>query len=144
MLEALIYVSAANAPLNDGDIQDILAVAGRNNPAEGLTGALIFSGSIFVQMLEGTPINLDDMMRRIVADDRHNAVVVLARDSIQRRHFDGWSMAYRQIEGLVADELHRQIGWDNTIKKLLDSVIEQQSMESLAAVMEETFKNLKY
>ncbi len=132
MLESLIYISAADPSIKKQDIDNILASALRNNLAEDLSGALIFSGSIFVQILEGPASNLDDMMYRIKADHRHDAVTVMAREEIAYRRFANWSMAYRNVDGLAADELHVQFGWDNTIRCLLDSVRSEQSLSVLS------------
>jgi len=134
MLEALVYISAANPEVGDRDIQDIRAAAERNNPAEQLTGALIFTGSTFVQLLEGSPICLDAIMGRIASDRRHSAVVGLARGPIEQRQFPSWSMAYQAMDGLVADQLHAQLGWDNTVKKLLDAIPHQHSINSLSPI----------
>lgn len=131
MLEALIYISAADPEIGIQDIQDILVSAERNNSAVQLTGALIFTGSIFVQLLEGNPRSLDRTMERIVKDGRHRAVIGLARGPIQERQFPSWSMAYQVIDGLPADQLYAQIGWDNKVKKLLDSIPHQHSINSL-------------
>lgn len=134
MLEALVYISVANQTTGDQDIQDILAASERNNPVEQLTGALIFSGSMFCQLLEGSSENLDHRMLRIAADNRHSAVEILARSPTENRQFSSWSMAYRLIEGLAADELYAQLGWDNTIKKLLGAISQQHSIQSLTLV----------
>ncbi len=134
MLEALVYISAADPEIGDRDIQDILAAAERNNPAEQLTGALIFTGSIFVQLLEGSPVCLDAMMGRIVSDSRNSAVIGLARGPIAQRQFPSWSMAYQVMDGLAADQLHAQVGWDNTVKKLLDAIPYQHSINSLTPI----------
>lgn len=134
MLEALVYISAADQKVGVQDIQNILAVAERNNSAVQLTGALIFTGSIFIQLLEGNPRSLDRTMDRIVSDSRHNAVIGLARGPIVQRQFPSWSMAYQNTDGVAADQLHAQLGWDNTVKKLLDTIPHQHSITSLTPV----------
>ncbi|WP_262693610.1 BLUF domain-containing protein [Kordiimonas aquimaris] len=144
MLEALVYVSAANPEISDSDVEDILEVAKRNNFADQLTGALIFTGTLFVQLLEGNPRNLDQRMRSIVLDDRHSAVIALARGSITQRQFPSWSMAYRAMDGLTADRLHAQVGWDNSVKKLLDTIPYQHSINSLTTIFESILDELQH
>ncbi len=143
MLEALVYVSAANPEIDSQDVENILAAAERDNPSHELTGALIFTGSLFVQLLEGQSEKLDYMMNRIIADNRHSAVIALARGSIDHRQFPSWSMAYQMVEGLAADELHSQIGWDNTVKKLLDTIPQQHSIKSLTPIFVNVLGELK-
>jgi len=142
MLEALVYISAANPEVGDKDIQDILAVAERNNSAVQLTGALIFTGSIFIQLLEGNPRSLDRTMDRIVSDGRHSSVIGLARGPIEQRQFPSWSMAYQVMDGVAADQLHAQVGWDNTVKKLLDAIPHQHSINSLTPIFAGVLREL--
>ncbi len=143
MLEALIYISAANPTVVQRDIDDILEVAQRNNLIEELTGALIFSGTTFFQLLEGPAGNLNGMMRRIKADTRHGAVAIIAQEPIEQRRFKGWSMAYRKVESLAADTLHTQIGWDNSIKKLLDTIPKDRSIAELTSVIANLIEELE-
>lgn len=132
MLEALMYVSAADPRITRSDIDAILETAVRNNLRDKLTGALIFSGSIFVQILEGETLNIQNLMTKIRADRRHDAVTVVAQEVIGHRRFGSWSMAYRATDGLATEQLHAQFGWDNAISKLVRRLPSERSLSALS------------
>jgi hypothetical protein len=52
-LLSVIYVSVADPLIRDEDIAAILLAARRNNRRDDLTGALIYNGHNFMQLLEG-------------------------------------------------------------------------------------------
>lgn len=135
MLEALMYISAARPGITESDIEAILQDAVRRNQVEQITGALIFSGSIFIQILEGPPAGLDAVFQAIKKDSRHLAVSILAREPITQRRFASWSMAYRSVRGLLAEELHAQFGWDNAIRKILEGSPQSRSLSALSTAV---------
>lgn len=92
-LERLVYRSDAVA-LSDGpvDLSDIVSTAVRNNGRRRLTGALALKDGVFVQVIEGDPEVLTELMETIEADDRHRNVRVLARWPVQAQLFLGWAM----------------------------------------------------
>lgn len=133
MLQSLMYISAANPRIRQRDLEDILHSSAHNNQRDGLTGALVYSGSIFVQILEGEAQALDTLMAVLRTDKRHDAVTMVARETVAARRFASWSMAYRRVDGLAAEQLHSQMGWDMSIKRLLDGVPEDRSLKTLSA-----------
>lgn len=133
MLETLMYISVAEPRVSDTDIDAILYASVRNNQRDDITGALIFSGSIFAQILEGNPEQLDALMDKLETDPRHHGVSVIAREPVAHRRFAGWSMAYRSVSGTLAEELHNQLGWDAAVNDLLQNVPEDRSLRTLLA-----------
>lgn len=99
----ILYISTVS-PTEAVDLQSILAVARRNNQAEGITGLLMFNGKRFLQVLEGPAASVEQTFARIQRDARHRAHVVLSRKAVDRREFGDWSMAFRDGgEGAVHD-----------------------------------------
>lgn len=101
-LYSLAYISKnaideANQAV-EAQIKLILDAAHRNNPALGVTGALLYSGGWFCQVLEGEEDVLDELFETIQMDPRHNQVTVLHFDEIETRGFDEWAMAYAGIQ----------------------------------------------
>lgn len=92
----LVYASRNLVPEAEveAEVADILAKARRNNPALGVTGALLFSAEAFVQALEGGMEAVEQVFERIQCDLRHTDVVVLEAGAVESRAFPGWSMAY--------------------------------------------------
>lgn len=91
-LERLVYRSRAIVP-PASELDAILRQSIWNNARARVTGALGHCGDTYVQLLEGPPASLDDLLSRLGADRRHRDLVVLDRESAQARLVPGWSMA---------------------------------------------------
>ncbi len=76
------------------EIAGILDAARENNRRAGITGALLFSGGRFAQVLEGPRSALEDLFETIECDPRHSDVIILHFHPIEARSFGDWSMAY--------------------------------------------------
>ena len=70
----------------------ILSVARRNNPREGITGALICRHDLYLQLIEGPADAIDALYERIAADDRHTNIAVLLTEEVGERMFPAWAM----------------------------------------------------
>lgn len=94
----LVYASrcvlTASGPSLEAEVQNILAASRRNNPACGVTGALLFSADCFAQTLEGPPETVGALYERIQLDERHTDTVILEAGMVPAREFGDWSMAY--------------------------------------------------
>ena len=105
-LERLIYCSKATVPTNSlALLTDILAVSQRNNERDHLTGALAISDGWFLQVIEGSPQNLDRLLARLEADSRHARLEVLQRRKVRVRLFEKWSMASARITPALGQDL---------------------------------------
>ena len=90
-LDYLIYASQPFG-FDEAMLAGILTQARRNNPAGGITGALIVRADIYLQWLEGPPAALDALFGRIRADNRHLAVTRLDGGQCGARRFGDWAM----------------------------------------------------
>ncbi len=70
----------------------ILSAARRNNPALGITGALICRHDLYLQLIEGPADAIDTLYARIIADDRHANVELLLSEDVGERLFPNWAM----------------------------------------------------
>lgn len=93
----LLYhsVSALSSSNEENEIASIVKDSIAWNAQMGVTGALIYTGSRFVQALEGDRDTVEQLVKSIAADPRHNQVTVVHRDQIAERRFSTWQMAYR-------------------------------------------------
>lgn len=93
---SILYVSKSQIAANDTDavIGDILADARERNAALGVTGALVFTGTRFAQLLEGDRAAVHGLLDKILLDPRHTDTYVFDEWPIERRVFRSWSMAY--------------------------------------------------
>lgn len=107
----LVYASRANfmagadnATVNS-DMARILMQSRKNNPANGLVGALYFADGCFFQCLEGPADAVDALYARLHQDTRHRDLKVLSRNAIQQLSFSRWSMKFVPNAGAVRDLL---------------------------------------
>lgn len=77
------------------DVKSLLEVSQRNNARDEVTGLLYTDGKRFLQVLEGPKSVVEDAFLRIIADERHHALVLLSRRETARREFGEWAMAQR-------------------------------------------------
>jgi Sensors of blue-light using FAD len=74
-------------------LDDILTVSRLNNARNGITGALICRGDLYLQLIEGPSDAIAATYARIAADkDRHVNVQPLLSRSVDERLFPGWAM----------------------------------------------------
>jgi len=76
------------------NVEEILAKSRHNNERDGITGALLFNGGCFAQVLEGPLKKVEAAFERIQQDERHGEVSLLALDPIEARAFPNWAMGY--------------------------------------------------
>ena len=79
-MRSIIYVSVADPLITPEDIADILGTARRNNARDALTGALIFNGHNFMQLLEGP----GDKVEACLAAIRDDTPVVTCAKGLER------------------------------------------------------------
>ncbi|MFT4275624.1 MAG: BLUF domain-containing protein [Rhodopseudomonas sp.] len=96
------------------EIESILAAARRNNPRLSITGALLFNRGLFAQVLEGPCESVETLFEKILRDERHGDIQVLAFTASSGRLFSNWSMAFlgrsREDENLFG-HIGRQTGF---------------------------------
>jgi hypothetical protein len=91
MLTQLIY-SSVPFGFDRSMLAGILVAARRNNPRDGITGALICRQDLYLQLIEGPTEAIDALYAKIVADDRHQDVTPLCRGEVDGRLFGDWAM----------------------------------------------------
>ncbi|WP_047496463.1 BLUF domain-containing protein [Terriglobus sp. TAA 43] len=76
------------------EIEKILVSSRRNNEKHNITGALLFNGLAFAQVLEGPRLAVETLYATICEDNRNSHNVLLETADIAKRDFGRWSMAY--------------------------------------------------
>ena len=66
--------------------------AAARNDRQGVTGALMFTRGVFVQLLEGRTADVERVFERICRDPRHRRVVLLDYSEADERVFPGCGM----------------------------------------------------
>jgi Sensors of blue-light using FAD len=100
MLVRCLYASRPVAKASASDLEKIVEVARKNNPAHGVTGMLCASDSLFIQVLEGGRDEVCDLYSTIVRDPRHQQVRLLVYEEITERKFGAWTMGLVSISKL--------------------------------------------
>jgi len=88
----------------DASIASILSGARSANKAANVSGALLFNGTAFAQLLEGPIAAVEQIFEKIQCDDRHDNVVLLRNAEAPDRIFEDWSMAYADPEAVSEHE----------------------------------------
>jgi hypothetical protein len=96
-LISITYVSAAAEAMTDDGVAAILVKSRANNRRLGLTGALLYHGGRFIQMLEGPEDQVRARFDVIAADPRHRSVQVVKETVITERQFPEWTMGFRPL-----------------------------------------------
>lgn len=92
MLSRLLYHSEAE-PMARTDLAALIDRAAVKNRRLGVTGALFYCQTQFVQLLEGHRLTISDLYLTIAADPRHRNVSLMRFEEIPERAFSHWGMA---------------------------------------------------
>lgn len=93
----------------DGEVSSILRQSGRNNFRDGVTGALMFTASVFIQVLEGRCAAIEQTFERICCDIRHTDVELISFSPVPQRTYGNWHM-HRVHADQTIEALCRQLG----------------------------------
>jgi hypothetical protein len=112
MLTSVTYTSLARLDLQSSDLEDIHRTAREVNSLEGITGLLVFNGTHFLQIVEGSETAIDELVRRLRRDPRHTGFEIRDQRKVGARSFPDWSMelvrvnaSYFQARDTLADRL---------------------------------------
>lgn len=111
-------------------VRSILHAAQKNNPALDVTGALLYSGGYFCQVIEGDNAVLEELFETIQMDPRHNQVTVLHFEPIEQRSFSEWAMAMAGIEDTMRFNIEG-------IRASKDEILAQETGRNMVNVLEQ-------
>ena len=94
MLVRLIYASTATENVGMTEFKGILQQSQVNNNRRDLTGVLAFNSKIFLQGLEGSREEVNELYTRLLRDTRHHTVAILEYAEIEAREWAQWSMGF--------------------------------------------------
>ena len=102
-LKSLTYTSLARLDLTAEDLEAIHRTAREVNALEGISGLLIFNGTHFLQIIEGAPQAIDDLVERLRRDPRHSGFEVRDERMVSARSFPDWSMELVRVSASYFD-----------------------------------------
>ena len=88
----LIYKSRANQRIDWDLVQKLIRKSEEKNQDAGVTGVLLATASHFLQVLEGSFDEVNELFMQIVRDPRHDQVQLIAFDCVESRLYGGWAM----------------------------------------------------
>ncbi len=80
------------------EVQEILQQSRRNNELKNIGGMLCYGDGYFFQCLEGSRSAVERLYDRILQDDRHRDVTLLAKRPVQNRMFQLWNMKFLNVD----------------------------------------------
>ena len=111
-LTSVTYTSLARLDLQSSDLEDIHRLAREQNALDGITGLLMFNGTHFLQIIEGSEAAIGDLVERLRKDPRHTGFEIRDQRKVAVRSFPDWSMelvrvnaSYFQARDTIADRL---------------------------------------
>ncbi|MGP9688195.1 BLUF domain-containing protein [Psychrobacter sp. AOP22-C1-C5] len=138
----LTYISRYNDNNPNGEVTRILAQAQENNERNGITGALVFNHNYFLQSIEGARPVINELLRKLVQDDRHYALQIIECREVEMRHWNKWSMKYLipsdENKGLAlkfstGSQFNPYLMSTNQIIMLIETLSELQEREVVTA-----------
>ena len=109
----LIYISTAVNLLTDEELKEILISSRKNNSAKNISGLLLYADGVFLQLLEGEKIDVEQTYKKIENDLRHKKITILVKGEHDNRAFPDWSMGYSVANKAFVDKME---GYINTSK----------------------------
>ncbi len=94
-MKHIVYSSAARGTVDQDALAAIREHARVRNARREITGCLLFRDGVFIQMLEGSRVEVDLVFAAICRDPRHHRVTTLIDEAISKRAFEQWAMAFR-------------------------------------------------
>ncbi len=125
LLYNVVYCSRASDGIDEAAVARIIETSRRWNPAQGITGLLVFGSGIFFQWLEGPRDNVTQLMANLKKDPRHQDVVPLsAVEEVRERLFPDWDM-----ELVTSDDIR------DVLVDALDNAKDPNNIKALASLL---------
>jgi len=109
-LVRIVYASTISESFEAEDITNILEKARSNNLKKHVTGLLCFNRKFFLQCLEGSRTEVNEIYHKILNDSRHKNIILLNYEDITEREFSSWDMAYLPITEVISPLIIRYSG----------------------------------
>lgn len=125
-LLGLVYVSNSKILFDDPLLKSLALEYDKKNKDYDITGYLYFDKDTFIQYIEGTYTDVEQLFTNIKKDNRHNIINVLKNNELAMRKFPNWHMRWLNknmlsqinIEFIIADYLIFSSSTNNvTLKK---------------------------
>lgn len=107
-LKAIVYLSKATAVTDHLEVEGLVEVAQKANAKHQVTGFIVYQKDHFLQYIEGSTLAVDQLMKNIRIDKRHQVLTTITIP-ISTRKFPDWGMRWNRenisIETVLLDYL---------------------------------------
>lgn len=131
-LHAVVYQSHATRPMEASDLDTLLLDARINNELANVTGALLYGSQRFVQYLEGSRVDVEQIYARIARASQHHRLEVLQQGRVETRRFQRWHMGFADAPWSPVQQLS-QAQWRREVPWLEDEAATSPGVERLLA-----------
>lgn len=108
------------------DLMDILNTARLNNVNLGVTGMLLYTGTEFIQILEGEEKVIEELLESIKKDPRHINFRIIEKKKITKREYVEWTMGFKRID---KDDLRDVPGLNKFFDTSLEGSIDKNKLD---------------
>jgi hypothetical protein len=122
----MAWSSVPSPSFSAARLGEIVAPARWNNKANDVSGMLLYTGTHFLEILEGEESVLDEMWSQLQHDDRHVSLVHIGDEACDARRFSDWKMAYTndleigsQVDTLRTPSLPHASTWSDTTGSIM-------------------------
>ncbi len=120
-IRQLIYRSEKASTFPESEIQPMLQKFKTPNTIHEITGMLFYIEGHFIQCIEGSEGNVEQLLSNIIHDPRNTSFSVLSDITTPERRFPTWWMGFKSMS---TNELLQQKGFiDISSKETLDRLL---------------------
>lgn len=111
MLISTLYVSRSLIEPTQATaaVANLVETSIANNRRCDITGALLFTGAQFAQILEGSEDSIAALITSIGRDERHDQLTIINHAAIKERKFQNWALAYNGPSLFIARHVARAL-----------------------------------
>ena len=131
----LVYISTAVRLMSDSELAAILTKSRENNLKRNVTGVLLYSEGIFMQVLEGEEDDVTLIYDAIIRDERHKNIIQLIDGLQEQCVFPEWSMGFVSLDPARMAELEAYV---NPAK---EKIIKEDSDNNTIIVLKSFIEN---
>lgn len=92
ILRRIIYSSQAVEKFSKRHLLDLLHDSRGYNSIDNISGVLMHKQGYFLQIIEGNPKVIDDLLERLHRDPRHKDLKIIRDSMVENRLFTNWAM----------------------------------------------------
>jgi len=136
----LIYVRFSKTEFTDIMLIDLLKKSRERNKANGITGILLYSDKVFIQLLEGEKNTVERCYGMILKDSRDTCATILLKETSPfGALFPEWSMGYSHMRFLDLMKIGGLL--DNSEMQYMNHQLKNLAASNAARILDSIIKS---